>query len=196
MSAAPEEDPSDESLLLRICERDEAAFSCLVHRHAARFHALAWRVTLDRGRAEDLVQDAFAKLWAEPEKFDPARGAAFTTWFSRVVLHLAIDGQRRGKRLRPMSEALSETLADERENPETALIRSQRDRQMDAAMATIDPRQRAALALVFCDGKPQKDAAAAMGIGLKALESLLSRGKAALRARLEKDGALEKRRKG
>lgn len=196
MSAAPGEEPNDASLVLRICDRDEAAFSCLVHRHATRFYGLAWRVTLNRAKAEDLVQEAFAKLWAEPEKFDPARGAAFTTWFSRVVVHLAIDTGRREKRLSPLSDAMTAALDDGQESPEAALIRTERDRRMDAAMGEIDPRQRAALALVFCEGAPQKEAAERMGLGLKAFESLLSRGKTALRARLEKNGALEKRRKG
>lgn len=196
MSATLAEEENDETLLRRVCGGDETAFSLLVERHTPRFHGLAWRVTLDRARTEDVLQEAFTKLWANPRAFDPGRGVLFTTWFSRVVVNLALDDWRRTRKVVPIGEALAATLSDGRKSPESALIQTQRQAQIDAAMAAIDPRQRAALVLVFCEGLPQKEAAASMGLGLKAFESLISRGKAALRDRLEKTGAIEKRRQG
>ena len=97
MAACEEDD--DESLVARICERDHRAFATLVRRHTDRFYACAWRMCGNDAQAEDIVQDAFLKLWARPDAFKPDRGARFTTWFTRVVTNLAIDTMRRKKPL-------------------------------------------------------------------------------------------------
>ncbi|MGB1540188.1 MAG: RNA polymerase sigma factor, partial [Rickettsiales bacterium] len=57
------ESSTDEMLLPRISAGDSAAFAELVHRHTSRFYAVAFRVLMNKEDAEDVVQDAFLKLW-------------------------------------------------------------------------------------------------------------------------------------
>jgi RNA polymerase sigma-70 factor (ECF subfamily) len=62
------------------------------------------------------------------------------------------------------------------------------EQQSDAvgrALASLAPRQREAIVLTYYQELPNREAAALMGIGVDALESLLARGRRALRARLE-----------
>lgn len=54
----------DEAEAIRRCrERDEHAFPFLVERYAKVLYNTAYRITGDRGRAEDLVQETFLRAW-------------------------------------------------------------------------------------------------------------------------------------
>src|SRR5688572_23026941 len=58
----------DGELLALIQEGRHDAFEVLVHRHTDRFYRLAYRVLANRQAAEDIVQDAFLKLWENPAR--------------------------------------------------------------------------------------------------------------------------------
>ena len=64
--AWPEKD--DEELLALIQDGSQQAFSVLVQRHTERFYRLAYRYLQNKEAAEDVVQDAFVKLWEDPGK--------------------------------------------------------------------------------------------------------------------------------
>src|SRR5262245_15380841 len=81
----------DGELLALIQAGRHDAFDALVHRHTDRFYRLAYRMLGSQQAAEDVVQDAFLKLWENPASFRPERNARFTTWFHRVVANLCLD---------------------------------------------------------------------------------------------------------
>ncbi|MEZ5919681.1 MAG: sigma-70 family RNA polymerase sigma factor [Alphaproteobacteria bacterium] len=177
MAACEEDD--DESLVARICERDHRAFATLVRRHTDRFYACAWRMCGNDAQAEDIVQDAFLKLWARPDAFKPDRGARFTTWFTRVVTNLAIDTMRRKKPL-AAGDAL-DTMAAPEPDAEKLLAKREEADTLEHAIQALPSRQKAALNLCFYEGLSNKEAAAILGIRVKALESLLMRAKGNVR---------------
>lgn len=182
------EGDSDESLMARIQRGDHQAFAILVRRHTQKFYAGAYRVVGDRYEAEDIVQDAFLKLWDKPQAWDAARGAKFTTWFYRVVTNLSIDRKRR-KRPVANSDVL-EMMADAAPRADAALGDAQEREILERAIQALPDRQKAALNLCFYEGMSNKDAAQILGVGIKALESLLMRAKAALREELTRQGLI------
>ena len=70
-TAWPEKD--DHELLALIQDGSSQAFALLVERHTERFYRLAYRYLQNKEAAEDMVQDAFLKLWEESG--DMAAGA-------------------------------------------------------------------------------------------------------------------------
>lgn len=159
-------------LMTRVALGDSAAFTVL----AARLHEpalrLAARVLGNPGDAEDAVQVALAKLWSGAARFDPARGLA-EPWFRRIVVNQCLDARRR---LRPISplDAASEVASND-PDPFTAAAGNQRARALGAAMARLNPRQRAAIALFHGDGATMAEVAEALDTSPKAVEGLLSR---------------------
>src|SRR5690606_25784533 len=93
--ASDDEEAGDDALLARVAAGDHPAFAQLVRRHATRFYRVAYRFTADRQEAEDVVQDAFIRLWEKPQRFEAGKGAAFSTWFYRVVVNLCLDRQKK-----------------------------------------------------------------------------------------------------
>lgn len=186
------QDIDDESLVARICEGDHRAFAQVVERHSGLFFQAAYRMCSSPEDAEEIVQEAFLKLWKKPQAFDAAKGTKFTTWFYRVVTNLAIDHVRR-KRPQSGSDVL-EYMADKGPLADEQL--EERDRQdvLEVAIQALPERQKAALNLCFYEGLSNKEAAEILGVGVKALESLLMRAKTALKEDLGAKGLLNPER--
>lgn len=173
----------DHELLALIQDGSHRAFTVLVERHAERFYRLAYRYVQSKETAEDLVQDGFLRLWEEPAKWQPERKSKFTTWFYRVVVNLCLDWQKK-KRPLPLNEELP--VPDEGPTPDAALIRAQEQKILEKEIAALPERQRMALNLCFDEGLSNQEAAEVMGLNLKALQSLIMRGKTTLKERMKR----------
>ncbi len=182
------DEETDESLLGRIVDGDQQAFASLVRRHTRRFHAAAYRMCGDGTESEDIVQDAFLKLWEKPQSWNAAKGVKFTTWFYRVVTNLAIDRMRKKKAL-PAGDAM-ERMVDTAPGQDQALYEKQRENALEQAVQSLPERQKTALNLCFYEELSNREAADIMGVSVKALESLLIRAKAALKDELTRKGVL------
>ena len=138
--------------------------------------------------AEDVVQDAFLKLWNRPQVWDKNKGAKFTTWFYKVVTNLAIDQHRKKK---PQANPdILDVLPDNAQRADQAMIETQEQKTLERAIKNLPERQMAALNLCFYEGLTNREAADILGVGIKALESLLIRAKAGLREELTKQGLI------
>jgi RNA polymerase sigma-70 factor (ECF subfamily) len=189
-----ENDKSDEELLRLISGGDHNAFAVLVTRHEKRFYLAAWRTLSDNAEAEDVTQEAFLKIWQQPDLFDPDRGVKFTTWFYRVVVNLALDRGRKKKRL--VSGDWMDAMPSEEASPEQETGAKERKIIIEAAIGELPERQKTALNLCFYEGMGNIEAAEVMGVTVKALESLLIRAKQAMRENLGKSGLLEGKKLG
>jgi RNA polymerase sigma-70 factor (ECF subfamily) len=175
-------DKHDHELLAQIQGGSHHAFAALVQRHTDSFYRLAYRYVQSRETAEDIVQEAFLKLWEHPRKWQPERNSKFTTWFYRVVVNLCLDWQ---KKKRPVALDNETVLVDERETVDAAIVRAQEQRILEKEIAALPERQRTALNLCFDRGLSNQEAAEVMGINLKALQSLIMRAKTTLKERMK-----------
>ena len=180
---AGQEQDNDESLMVRVSRGDHQAFATLVERHSDMFYAAAYRMCGQVQESEDVVQDAFLKLWQKPDSFDPKKGTKFSTWMYRVVTNLAIDHLRKKKGKYDSADAL-EYLVDEAPAADVRISMDEEQLVLETAIQKLPERQKAALNLCFYEGLSNKEAADILDIGVKALESLLMRAKAGLRENL------------
>jgi RNA polymerase sigma-70 factor, ECF subfamily len=181
---------SDDVLMSRIRRGDHGAFAVLVRRHTKMFYAAAYRMCGDAQGSEDIVQEAFLKLWDRPDAWDPGKGTKFTTWFYRVVTNLAIDRGRREKR--SVDPVVLDILPDSAPHADQNLQAREEEAALEKAIQALPERQRAALNLCVYEGLSNREAAEALGIGVKALESLLMRAKAGLKDEFRREGLLSR----
>jgi len=179
-TAWPEKD--DHELLALIQDGNGQAFATLVERHTERFYRLAYRYLQSKAAAEDVVQDAFLKLWENPAIWQPERNSKFTTWFYRVVVNLCLDLR---KRKVPVTLDEEIPLIDDREPVDEAMVKFQEQKALEKEIAALPERQRTALNLCFDEGLSNQEAAAVMGVKLKALQSLVMRAKTTLKERMK-----------
>jgi len=178
LSDRDQEDP-DATLMPRIADGDAAAFRLLVDRHADRLLAFSQRLLGDRSAAEDVVQDTYLSLWRKAGDWTPK--ARVSTWLYRVARNAALD---RLRRVRPTVDPEDVTLIDAGPAPDRRLDDAATAESVRGALDTLPERQRAAIVLVHYEGLSGADASAALEISVEALESLLSRGRRALRQAL------------
>ena len=106
--------PSDDTVLVRELVRgSEAALSTLYDRYGDAIFASAYRLTADRGIAEEVVQETFLTLWNRAELFDPTAGS-LAAWLHAIGRNRAVDRLRAAGR-RPRLVALSSASPDESE---------------------------------------------------------------------------------
>lgn len=173
----------DAALLVRVGAGDRAAFRVLVGRLAPRGHAVAVRMLGSRSDAEDVLQEAFLRLWRDAGRFDPGRGARAATWFHAILVNLCIDAARRRRPAAPLDEAAE--VPDPRADGDSVLAALDDGRRVAAALARLPEKQRAAITLCYFEGMSNADAAAVLDTTLHALEALLVRARRALRRHLQ-----------
>jgi RNA polymerase sigma-70 factor (ECF subfamily) len=170
---------ADAALVARVGAGDSAACRTLMEAHLGRVHGYAWRMLGDAGEAEDVAQECFLRLWRQAGKWRAE--ARVGTWLHRVAHNLCID---RLRRRRPAAAGDPPDLPDPAVGPAGEHQRTQVARAVGAALRELPERQRAAIALVHYQDMGNIEAADIMGVSVEALESLLSRGRRALRAAL------------
>lgn len=174
----------DEVLMQQLKLGHEEAFAVLVSRHQKRYYNLAFRYLMRRQDAEDIVQDAFLRLWKHPEVWHDDRSTRFTTWFYRIIVNLCLDELRRKK---PAQIPEGWDAADTSESQDTVLVLETRRQQalVEQAIQNLPERQRTALNLCFYENLSNQEAADIMGVPIKTLQSLLMRAKQNLKENLK-----------
>ena len=148
--------------------------------------AIAYSMLHNRADADDVLQEALVRVWFNADQWQPERGA-FGTWFRRIVINLAID-KGRARQAAPTEELETEISAPGSTADHAA--GRELEREIARAMQTLPPRQRAALALCYTDEMSCAEGAKVLGITVSAMESLLVRGRRAVRKHLEQVGLL------
>ena len=171
----------DENLLDFILAANEQAFAALVGRYHTRFYHMAYRWLLNAEDAEDVVQQAFLKLWSGKAKWKRGKKAKFSTWFYRILYNQSIDLMRTRK---ATFVELDKTPLASADNQEHDLATQQQNHHLQQILAQLPENQRMAVQLFYFEELKQKDIAKIMGLSVKALESQLSRAKHALREQL------------
>jgi RNA polymerase sigma-70 factor (ECF subfamily) len=170
---------NDAELLERVASGDPRAYRQLVERHVRGVHAFVYRMLGSRAEAEEVCQESFLRLWKQADSF--VAHAKPSTWLYRVAHNLAID---RLRRRREASHPLGIEQVPTSERPSTHVYQKQVAQAVERALAALPERQRAAISLVHYQGLSNAEAAEVLGVKVRALESLLARGRQQLRDKL------------
>jgi RNA polymerase sigma factor (sigma-70 family) len=142
-----------------------------VEEHERLFKALYF-VTGNRQDAEELMQDAFLKLWeqwGEVDRIDDPTGYLF---------RVALNGFRMRRRRAAMAIRKVVPVIEERDEFLDAEMRA----DVRRLLLEISPRQRAALLLVDLLGYPSEQAARILRVRPSTVRALATKGRRALRA--------------
>lgn len=177
---------ADAAVMAAVAAGDEAAFAELARRVAPAILRFA-RATLSvsPAEAEEVVQEALIRLWQQAPSWQP--DARVSTWLHKVAYRLCIDRLRR-QRPAVDIDAIEPVLADPAPLATEMLMRLEDANAVRAAVDALPERQRIAIVLCHFQGLSQAEAAAIMGIGEEAYESLLARGRRRLRTTLTEEG--------
>lgn len=176
----------EEELVQRARQGDLEAFNRLVLAYQGQVYALAYRLLGDAESAADAAQETFLSAFQHIGRF---RKGSFRAWLLRITANFCYDVLRK-RRTRPQSslESLSnhspETRFPAGETEEDPTVRAEQEelaQEIQRALNTLPPEQRAVVVLCDIEEFPYDQAARTLGISLGTLKSRLSRGRARLR---------------
>ena len=197
-------DATDIALLARAAAGDDTAFAELVEPHRGPVFRHCYRMLGSGADAEDAAQDTLERAWRRLATYDGS--GPFGAWLQRIATNICLDGLRaRRTRIGPVGygpPAAPGTMPGP-PDPELAWVepvsdfdlRVSRDPQDEvvrreevslafvAALQLLAPRQRAALLLHDVLGFTHAEVAEVLQVSTTAVNSLLSRARASVRAR-------------
>ncbi|WP_419254636.1 RNA polymerase sigma factor [Caulobacter sp. ErkDOM-YI] len=166
-------------LLMRVSQGDRAAFKTFYDNTNSRLMGLAVRILSRRDAAEDVVQEAYVRVWLHAGKYDPLRGAPMP-WIWKILRNALIDRLRRDR-------ALHEDLDDYVDRLPTPEPPTAARLDLTAGLTKLGPSKARVLGLAFVEGHTHEEIADDLNIPLGTLKSQIRRSLEQLRRHLDDD---------
>lgn len=84
---------SEQELVYLLKQQSRDAFNYLYQHYSATLYGVILKVVYDEQTAQDVLQEAFVKIWNNISQFDPAKGRIYT-WMINISRNAAIDKLR------------------------------------------------------------------------------------------------------
>ena len=154
--------------------RDE--FEALYREHHRRVYAIALRFARDPDRAEEIVQDAFVRVWRSLPSFNG--NSKLSTWLHSIAVNAALDRVRS----RARREARIDREVDlERYAREVGRAMPTADLDLERALASLPDGAREIVILHYIEGYPCAEVAERLGIAEGTVKSQLHRARRLLK---------------
>ncbi|HLA97309.1 MAG TPA: sigma-70 family RNA polymerase sigma factor [Anaerolineales bacterium] len=179
---------TDEELIGKIANRDEAAIELLYDRYSSAIMGLALKILGERATAEEIVQETFLRVWNKANRYDAGRGAALS-WLFAIAHHQCIDRLRRDQSSMETVEGrkVIKNVFIEQSVP-AAAASVQRRHLVNTALASLPDEQRQVIEMAFFGGLTRQEIARQTGVPLGTVQTRARLALQKLRARLEEIG--------
>lgn len=169
------------ALLKRFCRGDDQALEELVRHVEASLMRIAFRIVGQVADAEEVRQTVLLRLLESRERLSDVDD--FSAWIHRCVVNEALTAVRRRQRAQKMVEGLPNPSLDAID-PQRSIVLSDEVQIMKAALETLEPEQRALLALRFDEDLTIRRIAAVMKKPHTTIQSQLTKAIDRLRIQL------------
>lgn len=174
----PASDETKDEDILKASVKEPALFQILVEKYQEPLMRAAWRVVRGREEAEDIVQEAFVKMYKNAAKFEKQEGIEFKSWAYKVTINTAITHYRKLKRGEFLSEdpgiyqEAGDDLADHR-----IFTKTDAKAAVAGVLGDMPEHLRSVLAHYYLEDKSYRDIATEEGISISTLKMRLFRAK-------------------
>lgn len=155
---------TEEDLVMRLQNQDQSAFSYLYDNYAGALNGVIHRMIDDSQLAEDILQEAFLKIWNNFKQYDHSKGRLFT-WMVNITRNLTIDtlrskGYKKQQKISQDENSVSgyKDSGNGADRFDTMGLRKQ--------VSTLKPDQKIIIDLAYFSGYTQEEISKEMGIPL------------------------------
>ena len=167
--------------MLAIQNNNELAYADLVRRHVDKVYGYMLKLTSNPEDAEDLVQETFLRVWNKSTTYKLGR-VRFTSWLFTIAHNKFIDLYRKNK---DQTEIYDEQMLAG--NIEDLHQQEEKAQALSVGLGILPENQRVAILLSHNQGFTNAEIATILGSSVRAVESMLSRGRKTLRRLLTED---------
>ncbi|MGJ8558722.1 MAG: sigma-70 family RNA polymerase sigma factor [Litorimonas sp.] len=173
--------------LLDCAKGDRAAFTEIYTLTSGKFTAILMNMVRDEAACADIMQKAYLSIWKNADRYDPAKGKAFT-WMLVIMRNRALDALRARSRYREtetLSGAIIETIEAEGLSPldetQAWMIR----RLLAPHLSKLAPNVARAVQLSTIEGLTAREIGETLGVPTNTAKSWVRRGLQRIRKELE-----------
>jgi RNA polymerase sigma-70 factor (ECF subfamily) len=191
--APPTAELTDATIMLRVREGDDAAFTYLIEKYQRAIVHFMFRMVHNQAVAEELAQEVFLRVYRSRESYRAE--AKFTTWLYRIATNLGVNHARDHKHERAaqnvyLDQPDAETgstpdVADSRATVEQTLVRDERLSAIRQHVMALPERQRNAVLMHKFQEMDYKQIGEVLKLSESATKSLLFRAYQTLRENLK-----------
>lgn len=174
----------EQEIIVRAQGGDIGAFEWLVERYQGFAYSLAFRFTGEAGSAEDIVQEAFIRVWRNLYKY--YGNVKFSTWLYKIVTNLCLDFLRsraaKGRRDGVDVGRVANVAAIEQADGEV-----ERGELLNVILLlakALSPKQRAVFVLRDMEGLSVEEVSDILGMGAGSIKSNLHHARSFMREKL------------
>ncbi len=159
-------------------------FGALVDRYQQPFLRAAYKIVNQSEESEDIVQEAFVKIYRYADRFKEREGASFKSWAYKIVINKALTHYKKLKVIQKSAEYMDYNLYEN-------VIENDTEMEIDMKFAVskilkdMPVQLRAVLKKYYLEDKSQKDIALEENISVNAVKIRLFRAKKIFKKILE-----------
>jgi len=175
-----------DEVVLTASLRNPNLFGVLVDRYQDAFLRAAQRVVRTREDAEDIVQEAFAKIYKNAKKFKKQEGIEFKSWAYKVLLNTSFSHYQRLKKKQGVSMEFFETykyeVIDEKDNLKLSVETKD---LIQKILADLPPELRRIVEMHYIKDMSYETISKEEGLTIAAIKMRLFRGRKIMKKTLE-----------
>jgi RNA polymerase sigma-70 factor, ECF subfamily len=181
MAAPPK--PADDltELMRRVAAEDHEAFQMLFRATSAKLYSVVFRILRRKDLADEIVQEAYLRIWRRAASFDRKAGAPIT-WMAVIARNLALDELRRAQPVSIEDRPEVLDMPDVFRHPLDAREKSEDWAGLTACLERMEKDRREMLLLAYHHGMSREELAAKYGAPVATVKTWLRRGLLQLRA--------------
>jgi RNA polymerase sigma-70 factor (ECF subfamily) len=174
---------SEEELVLQLQRKDQKAFSYLYDHYAAALNGIIYRMVDDPQLAEDILQEAFVKIWNNFSQYDNSKGRLFT-WMINLTRNLTIDTLRSKGYKKQQQISKDENSVSNYQDKNYSADRFD-TMGLRKQVASLKPEFKAIIDLAYFNGYTQEEISKEMSIPLGTVKTRMRSAMIELRKMLE-----------
>ena len=171
----------DEDILF-LSLKQPRVFEELINRYEDAFKRKAESILHNREEAEDIVQEAFTKIYINAGKFEVQEGASFKSWAYRILINTSFTRYQKLKREKGARQELDPEVYEAFGDFKSRDFEKQEvSDYIFSVLSKIPEHLRRVLVLHVIEGRPQEEVADIEGISVGAVKTRVHRAKKAFK---------------
>lgn len=154
---------SEEELVYQLQMQDQSAFSYLYDNYAAALNGVIHRMVDDTQLSEDILQEAFIRIWNNFKQYDAGKGRLFT-WMVNITRNLTIDTLRSKGYKKQQKISQNESSVANYQNKDS--VNRFDGIGLNKQLASLRPEYKNLIDLAYFAGYTQEEISKEMGIPL------------------------------
>lgn len=164
---------------------NKQAYAQIINKYKNPLYATILRMTKNPYDAQDLVQEAFIKMYEQLGKYN--RTGSFSSWMYRVAINHCMDEFRK-KRYKMKSVEIDERMIASTTTPELIFFKNEKSRRLERLIATLSEDERIILLLRYVNELSYQEISEAVEIPLATVRNKLHRAKKKMRNTVKREG--------